>query len=105
MFPKGRKQTAVLTLVGLLVVSGPAARASGGALPKQTAEVAREDRDREALFFSWAWHWIRSLWEKNGACIDPNGGCIQGGTGSAPSQVDHGPCIDPDGGCVASPSS
>jgi len=91
--------------------------------------VAREDRDREALFFSWAWHWVRSLWEKNGmcidpdgrcaeggtgsapsqpdrgACIDPNGGCIQGGTGSAPIQPDQGACIEPNGGCVASPSS
>jgi len=106
MFPKGRKQTAVLTLVGLLMVSAPAARGGGGGgLPNQTAEVVREDRDRE-VFFSRAWDWIRSLWEKNGMCIDPDGRCAQGGTVSPPSQIDHGPCIDPNGGgCVASSSS
>ena len=96
MFPKSRKQTAVLILVGLLVVTGPAARAGGGGLLKQMAQVAREDRDREA-FFSRAWRWVRSLWEENGLCIDPNGGCIQGGTGSAPTHPENGLCIDPNG--------
>ncbi|HEX4962561.1 MAG TPA: hypothetical protein VF173_17125 [Thermoanaerobaculia bacterium] len=104
MFPKGRKQMAVLTLVGLLGVSIPAAGAGRGALPKQTATVA----NRPEAFFSWAWRWVRSIWEKNGACIDPdgreagphidpNGRCIQSGAGSTPSQPDNGPHIDPDG--------
>jgi hypothetical protein len=102
MFPKGRKQMAMLTLVGLLVVSGQAAQASGGGLPKQTAIVANEDRDTEA-FFSWAWRWMRSLWEKNGPCIDPNGMCIQGGTGSTPIHPDQGVCIEPNGApCLTS---
>jgi hypothetical protein len=96
MFPKGRKPMAMLTLAGLLAVSGPAARASGGGLPKQTAGVAQEIRAPEA-FFSWAWRWMRSLWEKNGLCIDPNGMCI---TGSTPSHPDAGACIDPDGRCI-----
>lgn len=97
MFSKGRKLTVVLTLlVGLLVLSGPAARAGEGGLPKQPAGVAQEARAPEA-FFSWAWRWMRSLWEKNGACIDPNGKCAESGTGSTPSTSDRGACIDPDG--------
>jgi hypothetical protein len=96
MFPKGRKQTAMLTLVGLLVLGGPAARASGGGLSKHTAGVAQEDRD-PAAFFSWAWRWVRSLWEKNGACIDLDGRCAEGGTGSTPSDLDQGACIEPNG--------
>lgn len=95
MFPKGRKQAAMLTLMGLLVLSGPAARASGGSLPKPTAGVAQEVRAPEA-FFSWAWRWMRSLWEKGGACIDPDGRCAQS-TGSSPSDTDQGACIEPNG--------
>ena len=106
MFSKGRKQMVVLTLVGLLGVSIPAAGAGGGVLPRQMAGVV-QDRAPKA-FFSWAWRWIQSIWEKNGACIDPdgreagphidpNGRCIQSGTGSTPSQPDNGPHIDPDG--------
>ena len=93
MFLKGRKLTAVLALVvGLLVLSGPAARAGGGGLPKQPAGVTQEIRAPEA-FFSWAWRWMRSIWEKNdaGACIDPDGRCL------THSQPDAGPHIDPDG--------
>jgi hypothetical protein len=97
MFPKGRKLTVVLALlVGLLLLSGPAARAGGGGLPIQPASVAQEVR-APAAFFSWAWHWMRSLWEKNGACIDPDGRCTPSGTGSTPSKLDQGPCIEPDG--------
>lgn len=114
MFPKGRKHTAVLTLVGLLVVIGPA---GGGGLPMPTAGVAQED-SHEA-FFSWAWRWMRSLWEKNGpcvdpdgrcgekdgACIDPDGRCRESGAGSTPSQLDDSACIDPNGlRCAASAS-
>ncbi|MFY9822721.1 MAG: hypothetical protein WAM82_15150, partial [Thermoanaerobaculia bacterium] len=73
-----------------------AARASGGGPPKQTASVAQEKLDPSA-FFSLAWRWVRSLWEKNGMCIDPNGKCLQDGIGSSPSQLDQGPCIEPDG--------
>jgi len=123
MFPQGRKQiTALLILLGLLMMNVPAAIAgAGGPLPKQTAGVAHEDGE---AFFSRAWSWMRSLWEKNGPCIDPNGGCTPGGAlsqpeagpcidpdgrctlgGAAPSQLDHGPCIDPNGGCMASSSS
>lgn len=108
MFSKGRKLTVVLALlVGLLVLSGSAARAGGASLPKQPAGVAQVVRD-PAAFFSWAWRWMRSLWEKNGACIDPdgrcnslsqpNGACIDpNGSCSTLSQPDRGACIDPDG--------
>jgi len=102
MFPKGRKLTAVLALlVGLLVLSGSAARAGGASLPKQPVAGAQEARAPEA-FFSWAWRWMRSLWEKNGACIDPNGKCAESGTGSTPSTSDRGACIDPNGLCAQS---
>jgi len=95
MFPKGRKLTVVLALlVSLLVTSGPAARAGGGGLPKQPAGVAQV-RGPETVF----WRWMRSLWEKNGMCIDPNGRCAES-TGSTPSQSDAGACIEPDGRCV-----
>lgn len=100
MFSKGRKLTVVLALlVGLLVLSGPAAQAGGRDFPTQPAGVAQEVR-APAAFFSWAWRWMRSLWEKNdaGACIDPDGRCAQS-TVSTPSQSDAGACIEPDGKC------
>ena len=104
MFSKGRKQTAVLTLLVLLVVSAPA-----GAAPLP-----------DGTFFSTAWSWMQLLWVEAGPCIDPDGRCAAGGApssldggacidpngrcmpGSAPSQLDQGPCIEPNGGCAAS---
>ncbi|MFY9824436.1 MAG: hypothetical protein WAM82_23875 [Thermoanaerobaculia bacterium] len=97
MFPKGRKLLAVLTLVGLFVLSGPAARAGGGP-PNRMVRTAQEVRAPEA-FFAWAWLWVRSLWEKNGPCIDPDGRCLQS-TGSTSSSTDRGACIDPNGQCA-----
>jgi hypothetical protein len=97
MFPKGRKLTVVLALLmGLLLLSGPAARAGGGGLPKQPAGVAQKV---PTAVFSWAWRWMRSLWEKNGACIDPDGRCITS------SQPDAGPHIDPDGRTLSQPDA
>jgi len=95
MFPKGRKQLAVVILVGLFITSGTAAQAGGGGLPNRPVRVAQADSVHEP-FLSWAWHWVLSVWEKNGLCIDPNGLCAQS-TGSTPSDPDNGPHIDPNG--------
>jgi hypothetical protein len=96
MFPQGRKQiTALLILLGLLMMNVPAATAGGGGpLPKQAVGVTHEDGE---AFFAWAWSWMRSLLEKNGPCIDPNGRCTPSG---APIQLEAGPCIDPNGRCT-----
>jgi hypothetical protein len=122
MFPQGRKQiTALLILLGFLMMNVPAATAGGGGpLPKQAVGVAHENGE---AFFSWAWSWMRSLLEKNGPCIDPNGACAPSGAliqpkagpcidpdgrcmpNGASNNLDHGPCIEPNGGCVASSSS
>jgi len=108
MFPQGRKQiTALLILLGLLMMNVPAATAGGGgALPNQTVGVAYEDGE---TFFSRAWSWMRPLWAgaapiqpEAGPCIDPDGRCTPG---AAPIHLDQGLCIEPNGGCVASSSS
>ena len=101
MFPKGRKQLAVVILMGLFITSGTAAQAGGGGLPNRPVRVVQKDRAPEP-FFSWAWRWVLSLWEKNGLCIDPNGMCIQSDTGSTPIHPDQGACIEPNGLCAKS---
>jgi hypothetical protein len=96
MLRKCRTCAAVLTLMGLLMASVPAAGAGGG--------VGREIRES---FLMWTWQWIGSLGEKSGGCIDPNGMCKQGGATSPPSHrrrprplgEKQGGCIDPDGMC------
>ena len=99
MLWKCRTCAAVLTLMALLLASVPAEARGRGPLPKQ--------HDIRESFLVWTWQWIRSLGEKSGACIDPNGICKQGGTGSPPSHrrrpplrgEKEGACIDPNGMC------
>jgi hypothetical protein len=105
MLRKCRTCAAVLTLMGLLLASVPAAEA-GARGPLSRRAVGAVNGIYES-FLVWTWQWIGLLGEKNGACIDPDGRCKQGGLGSTPGHrrrprplgEKQGACIDPNGRC------
>jgi hypothetical protein len=97
-------RSALIALLCVLLTTASATAAGRGGSPARRPQRVESRLHPGEILFSQAWRWMQSLWEKNGACIDPNGSCKESGAG-APSQLDEGACIDPNGApCVSTPS-
>lgn len=93
-----RKSLFLFLLIAL--VATPWAAAGGPRPESPRAAHAVED----VPFFGNFWRFLRSVWEKEGCNIDPDGRCVNEPAQTPPLQPKEGCGIDPWGRCVNEPA-
>jgi hypothetical protein len=89
-----RKILFLFLLIALVTTPWAAARSPQSETPRAAHAV------EDVPFFGNFWRFLRSVWEKEGCNIDPNGRCVV-----EPTQTAKIGCnIDPNGHCVVEPA-
>lgn len=76
---------------------------AGTVLAAMTVALLLGGAPAQAGALDWVFAWVRSVWESNGAHIDPNGLTVSGPEAKPSDSSDEGPHIDPDGQTVSGP--